>query len=228
MTIDRSSIIGVACGICGLLIAIYLTAKYLRDFDFNGEQFFYGLVLFCLLCVICYELSRIAWSRSRSHLSYKFFSLGYVAILVLILSSSAVSVMDSPSLIVKEGSIAHVTTTQIPIQTPVTPMPTTISTPIVTTTRMTAKMTLIPTTIPIAKHTGVMCGYDTCPTGWSCCGNICYNPAEEKSTICSSGKLVKKVSTWSCSNIKCNTGLRCCDKYGTPICYNPETSNPCY
>jgi hypothetical protein len=67
----------------------------------------------------------------------------------------------------------------------------------------------------------VSCGGSSCPPGWNCCGQICYNPLENPNLYCRGEILRQNITEYSCANIECNE-LPCCNDYlRGPTCYNP-------
>ena len=72
------------------------------------------------------------------------------------------------------------------------------------------------------KRTGVSCGWSTCPPGWKCCGETCYDPQEDTRVVCQDNTLTKKRLT--CSEITCTgAASACCDDASRgAVCYDPQ------
>ena len=102
---------------------------------------------------------------------------------------------------------------------PTTPLPE--ATPQIASPATSAPTPGSPTVTPTPSPTRVSCGSSSCPTGWSCCGQICYDPAENPNLYCKGGTLRQTVSEHTCADIDCRE-LPCCDDYlRGPTCYNP-------
>jgi hypothetical protein len=72
------------------------------------------------------------------------------------------------------------------------------------------------------KRTGVPCGWNTCPAGWQCCKETCYDPQDDPRMVCQDDTLMKKRLT--CSEITCTGAASACCEDATlgAVCYDPQ------